>query len=252
MIDPMVTPDVALIGAGTWFANKIFGPSADLLGQSIRDYGTDRIRKIFGRAAEKVIENKISPLPPGYMMTFMEKASFSEDEENITEMWASLLANSAQGYTSRMTAYVDILSQMTSHDAEVISDLVPKEFSFSPAGSRAVNLKIEMINNLLRIISVELNAEDECRRVLVELLNMDFAWPAKIMSARLIWAQSGEVFPMSGGNPDSFASRDNLCRLGLLERFDLTTSLAPFSTAVEGFIVTALGVGFIQTCRNVL
>ena len=94
MVEPVSTS--LLIGAGAgWFANKVFGPSADALGQELKAYSSSRLGKIFKRAAERSKPEQVEALPPGFVVTFFQKASFSEDDESLTEMWANLLAQAA-------------------------------------------------------------------------------------------------------------------------------------------------------------
>ncbi|MEM8697187.1 MAG: Abi-alpha family protein [Pseudomonadota bacterium] len=252
MVEPVVTTGAALVGAAAWFTNKLFGPSVAAMGDAIRNYGTARIEKILGSAADKTDPDEVRALPPGFGMVFFQKASFSEDNDDLTEMWANLLSTAATNFTNRHVAYVEILSQLTAFDAKVLAELVPEDQFYDPAMSAPVNLRVELrlrITNGMRNIS---ESEQEAQEELQRLLKADLGWPGRITSARIHYRIDKKEFPVSGGVPDQFAAFDNLERLGLLEKFDITNSMKPYETAVEGVLVTMLGIGFIQTCRGAL
>ena len=254
MVEPVSTS--LLIGAGAgWFANKVFGPSADALGQELKAYSSSRLGKIFKRAAERSKPEQVEALPPGFVVTFFQKASFSEDDESLTEMWANLLAQAATEFTNRHAAYVTILSELTAFDAMILADLVPDDTPFFPQMSAPVNLKVELRRNLAREIKNISDTREGAQAEFDRLMNFNFEWPARITAARLHYQIDGDrknTSPLTGGRSDQFASFDNLCRLGLIERFDLNNSMTPYETAVEGILVTMLGIGFVQTCRGKL
>lgn len=247
MVEPVSTGLV--IGAG-WFANKLFGPSADALGEALKSYGTSRLEMIFKRAAEKADPKRVEALSPGFVVTFFQKASFSEDDESLTEMWANLLAQAATNFTNRHAAYVEILSELTAFDAMTIADLVPEDTPYFPQISAPVNFKVELRLNLAKEMRNISDTQEEAQAEFERLMNVGFAWPGRVTAARLHY-QDGEITrPISGGIPDQFASFDNLSRLGLLEKFDLSNSMTPYETAIEGVLVTMLGIGFVQTCTG--
>jgi hypothetical protein len=247
VVEPVST--TLAIGAG-WFANKLLGPSADALGKELQNYSSARMRKIFRRAAEKSNPDHVNALPPGFVMTFFQKASFSEDDDALTEMWANLLAEAATNFTNRHAAYVEILSELTAFDALTLANLVPEDAPFSPEMSAPVNLKVELRLAITKEMKKISNSHAEAQLEFDRLINLKFDWPGRITSARLHWRDGDVTRPISGGIGDQFASFDNLCRLGLLERFDLDNSMARYESAVEGVLVTMLGIGFVQTCRG--
>ena len=250
MVDPVVTPGVVLVGAGSWFAGKVFGPSAEALGDALRAYGTDRIQAIFGKAAKKVEGKSITPLPAGFAMNLIQKASFSEDTTTITEMWACLLAAAAQGFENRYASYVEILSQLTAFDAENLSKLVPEGFKYSPNMAAPVNLRTnlrrDIVSNLRNVSENRASAGDEFAR----LIQLKLEWPMQVTEIRIHYVDGGVNRPFEGGRPDTFHSLDNLKRLQLVEGFDVDNSIEPYETTVHGVFVTMLGVGLVQTCRD--
>ena len=250
MIEP-VTTGAALVGAGTWFANKLLGPSADALGSQFKAYASDRLNKIFSKAQTKLQSDKICELPPGFVMQFIQKASFSEDDEFLTEAWANLLANSAKKFDNRQSAFVEILSQLSARDARVLSGLVPEQTVYDPADSMPVslriNIKLKLASDLKHTSNSQAEAEDEIAR----LLQLDLGWPGRITAARVHYKADDETLPMEGGRPDQFATYDNLKRLGLIDWFDIDISIKPYETGLEGVLVSMLGIGFLQTCRKI-
>ena len=237
-------------GAAGWFADKLLGPSAQALGEQIKIYATDRIRKIVGKAAEKVDQAKIRPLPPGFAVIFFQRASFSEDEATLTDMWANLLASAGTSYSNRHAAYVEILSQLTGADALALSDFVPLETIYHPQMTRAVNLRLELLRSLAKSIKNVSETEEEARQELDRLFNYKFNWPGRVTSGRVYFKGIDHDRVITGGTGDHLGSIDNLVRLGLIEKFDVSNSLSQYDVAVEGILVTMLGVGFIQTCRG--
>jgi hypothetical protein len=247
MIEPISTG--LAVGAG-WFANKLFGPSADALGEALKSYGTSRLQKIFNRAAEKADPTEVEALPPGFVVTFFQKASFSEDDDSLTEMWANLLAQAATNFTNRHAAYVEILSELTAFDAMTIAELVPEDTPYFPQISAPVNLKVELRLKLAQEMKNISDTQEEAQAEFERLMNFKFDWPGRITAARIHYRDGDITRPITGGIPDQFASFDNLSRLGLVEKFDLNNSMKPYETAIEGVLVTMLGIGFVQTCRG--
>jgi hypothetical protein len=237
-------------GAGTWLADKLLGPSANALGEQIRAFAGDRLSKIFNRTESRIKPDAVHALPPGFLVQFVQKASFSEDDDTLTDMWANLLASAATKYVRRHAAYVEILSQLTGFDAEVLSRLVPTDTPYFPQLSAPVNLRIELLSKIARSIKNISKTQQEAHEELNRLFRTRLDWPGEITSGRVYFEGEGGNHPLTGGNPDQFASYDNLVRLGLIQRFDVSNSLSQYDVAVEGVLVTMLGIGFTQTCRG--
>jgi hypothetical protein len=250
LVEPVSGTGVVLFGAGAWLANKLFGPSADALGKELQTYGSNRLTKIFNRAQSKLSPDEVRPLPPGFALQLMQRASFSEEDEGLTEAWANLLANASRKFDSRFSSFVEILSQLSAFDAMVLSKLVPEETFYHPSTSMPVNLRLEiklkLASDLKSISDTKEDAENEFAR----LMKVDLGWPGRVTAARVHYRDGQDIRPISGGVSDQFASFDNLVRLGLVSRFDLDISMKPYETGLEGVLVTMLGIGFIQTCRN--
>jgi hypothetical protein len=247
-MEPIST--AVLAGGSAWLADKLLGPSADALGRELQLYGTSRLKKIFGQAETKIDLNDVAPLPPGFMLQFIQKASYSEDDDALTDAWSSLLANSAIRFNARHSAYVDILSQLNAFDAKQLSALVSEDSAHNPSDSKPVNLKLETKMRLAESLKTTSQTKSEAEDEFARLMKLDLGWPGRITSVRIHFKDGTESRPMSGGVPDQFASFDNLSRLGLIERFDIDVSMKPYETGLEGVLVTMLGIGFVQACRG--
>ena len=247
-----VSTGAALVAATAWFANKVLGPSAESLGKELDTYTTNRLARIFARTREKLDNNTVQALPPGFAVQYLQKASLSEDSEILTESWANLLASAATSFQSRHLAYIEILSQMSAFDAQMLEDFVAPDTLFTPQISKPVNLKIELRYRLAKEIKAISDTNEEARDELERLLALDLSWPGRITAGRVHYrdADKEKDCSVSGGVPDQFAAIDNLYRLGLVEHFDVDISMSPYATAVEGVLVTVLGIGFVQTCRG--
>lgn len=250
MVEPVSGAGIVLFGAGAWLAGRLFGPSADALGKELQIYGSNRLKKIFDRAQTKLLPHEVTPLPPGFALQFMQRASFSEDDDALTEAWANLLANASRKFDSRFTSFVEILSQLSAFDALVLSKLVPEDIYYDASQSMPVNLRMELKLKLANEIRSTSDSKEAAEEEFARLMQVDLGWPGRVTAARVHYKNSDGTFPMSGGVPDQFASFDNLVRLGLLGRFDIDISIKPYETGVEGVIVTMLGIGFTQTCRK--
>jgi hypothetical protein len=119
----LVSPGVVLLGSAAsgayWLLDKVLGPSAVALGETLKTYASDRISKIFGRAAEiidQIPDFEVEPLPPAFLLKFFQESSFSEDSESITEMWARILVNYEGFSTSRLAFFMSVLSKMSQRE----------------------------------------------------------------------------------------------------------------------------------------
>jgi hypothetical protein len=254
-----VTEPISLglaIGGGAWLADKVLGPSAEGMGEQLKAYAGDRLRKIFNRAEDKTDPELVRPLPPGFAMIFVQRASSSEDDPQLTEMWANLLKSAATSFSSRHTAYAEILSQLTPFDVSELSSFIDEQIPITPDGDRHVNRVVQ----LKRHVVTELNnvtrssiKHSESQEKFNELLNITTDWPMRVTQANLAFENlDGSIGSITGGRASMFDSVDNLVRLGLLERFSVSNSTDPYLIAVEGYFATGLGVSFVQTCRGKL
>jgi hypothetical protein len=251
-MNELVTAAQIIVGSQSvgWFADKLLGPSFDGLGEQFKAFAGARLNKIFGRANEKVQLDCVVALPPGFALTFVQKASFSEEDDLLTEMWSSLLACAGTKYESRQASYVDILSQMTAADARFLDDIVPLGGEGTLSAIRAVNEKIDTKVRLAKQIN-NISADEEAGlNEIQRLYNLDLGWPGQVNSARVYYANDGQNHLLSGGRPYDTSAQDNLVRLGVLETFEVSNSLTPMDVGFEGVFLTTLGLGLLRSCRS--
>lgn len=65
----IISAGAALVGSGAWFAAKLFGPSAEALGDQLKAYFTRRIESIFAAAGRLAADRglEIAPVPAGLL-----------------------------------------------------------------------------------------------------------------------------------------------------------------------------------------
>lgn len=121
-------PSVELV---TGFINRIFGPAADVLGDTvahpIREWQrlrVERATQVVVTAAEIVdrSDGEAHEVPPRLLLPILEKASL-EDAASLQEKWAALLANAAIQESSVLPAYADILGLLTPLDAFILENV---------------------------------------------------------------------------------------------------------------------------------
>ena len=237
-------------GAGGWLADKLLGPSFDALGEQFRAFAGKRLSSIFTTAGKMTDHEGLEALPPGFALEFIQKASFSEDDESLTKLWAGLLIEASKNFDSRHVSFVNILSQMTSGDAGVLDSLVPDDFYpislITVPVAINLNTRTKIASEIKNVCDSDIEAEAEINR----LISLDLGWPGKITSARIYYKEKEEQQVLTGGILDKKSSFENLLRLGLLEKFEVSNSLTPYAVGVEGYLLTVLGLMFIQTCRG--
>ena len=129
MADPSwISTGAALVGTGAWFADKIFGPSADALGTNLKVHLQSRLPQIFGRAEEiaRLEGRQIEQVKPGLLTRMIIDASSSEEAPEITDWWAGLFvsAGSHQVETNVHAVFSDIMAMIGPKEADVLKEFV--------------------------------------------------------------------------------------------------------------------------------
>jgi hypothetical protein len=238
-------------GAGAWLADKLLGQSFAALGEQFQAFAGKRLKAIFAKAEELNSGNSLNPLPPGFALEYLQKASFSEDDEELTILWAGLLLQASENFNNRHPSFVNILSQLTVDDALVLEKIVDEDFPPIKMVSFPVTLNSDtrrlVANGMKNVSDTDSEAEAEITR----LLQLDLKWPGHVTAARVYYQDGDKQHPITGGDLMRKSSFENLLRLGLLEKFEVSNSITPYSVAVEGYLATVLGISFVQTCRGV-
>lgn len=241
-------------GAGAWLADKLLGASAEALGEQIKAFAGHRLRRIFTRAAAKADPASVNALPPGFAIQFVQKASFSEDSDVITEMWASLLVDAGSAVTYRHTVFADILTQMGSDGAKFLGDMVDgSDWEFSIPNE--VGLADSLYQRYRKTLRWETLDEQEAAAEAQRLLETKVLWPV-----RPILASYPHRIP--GDNPAATGTRvacnprpdplmiDVLARQRLVTEFDFDFQPGWASPRLTGIYLTELGLDLVKTCQK--
>jgi len=112
------------------FLTKVFGPAADELGLMVRDrvaaHRHANLIKIVGKAKRHLDKAGVSPkvLPLSIIHPMLHAASL-EDNEELQDRWAALLANAAdpRQLVQVLPSFSSILQQLTPADAKLFSTI---------------------------------------------------------------------------------------------------------------------------------
>lgn len=97
-----------------------------LLGDAVRLARVSVAAKITRKAAEIGRENGLTLVAPPlkFLVPFFEKASLEEEEDaDLLEMWANLLASAGSHYQDRMMRFTSILSEMGSAQVRLFDSI---------------------------------------------------------------------------------------------------------------------------------
>ncbi len=111
---------LAILGAKDLIV-KILGPTADLIGENLREYterGARNIRIIFEKTAQRLGDeiNTPSSVPPNILKVILNEGYYCEDEMSA-EYFAGILAysRSDKSRDDRGITYLSLVSQMSNY-----------------------------------------------------------------------------------------------------------------------------------------
>ncbi len=142
MSEPITTVGLGAVAAylGKDGLNKILGPTADYLGESLRDFTQKRaqnVGRIFGNAEQKLGKKIEEPgqIPPKVLKTIINEGSYSDDEITV-EYFGGILASSRteQGRDDRGARIGKILDGLSVYQIRthyIVYTLVRKIFKDS-------------------------------------------------------------------------------------------------------------------------
>lgn len=268
MVEPVTTGALLVgsaFGAGAWFVEKVLGPSADAMGQSLRLFLSERISKVFARAEELVGDrDSLQQIPPAFMIKFIQAASFSEDTDVITDLWANLLISSSKKFSNRNALYVDILEGLSSEDAILLDELTTSEILGVPVNNSM--LHVGGVKNALQSSAVSYLAKNGLNHF---DLDGAYKFSENIFESRTVsspkiigWEISYRPYVSDNnsktifynlfhklGHSDSVAPYDALIRQRLVCEFNFNFNVGSL-VEVHGVAVTSLGLQFITCCRG--
>jgi hypothetical protein len=134
--------------------SNITGPSSKTIGRMLNAMLCTQMRnvvRVYGRAAEMLnsVGVPLAPVPLKLLKPILDGASTEEDEE-VQEIWAALLANAGGGAepSTVSPAYPEILRQLSTNDAKVMKGLFEKAKA-KPRPSRDLGGLAEIHMNFL-------------------------------------------------------------------------------------------------------
>jgi hypothetical protein len=128
---PEIAKGAAALGAAipfTGIVKRMLGPAADEVAEMWRDrvrlYRYERQLKCVEKAEKMAKEAGFTPqaVPPKILFPLLEGASF-EDDKDLHDMWASLLANAASSVTPSVVrpGFIAVLRQMAPDEAALLN-----------------------------------------------------------------------------------------------------------------------------------
>lgn len=216
---------------------KAFGPLAEEVGQDLKEryhnYRLRRSKRLFARTEEFLFQAQIDPrpVPPAILISAIENGSI-QDDDDLQDRWAALLANMANPdfMSETMPVFLEILRQLSGREARLLDLIYAKLAPLAPPPPVALDpaaLRIGTFGVLLALYTEANNLPE----------------PTAVDSKLNV---RGDIF-------ESFnVSLNNLSRLGVLasEPDAIPHRLRPaFNEGEMQFYLTALGYTFVRACR---
>jgi hypothetical protein len=117
----------------TAIVKKMLGPAADELAEMWRDqvrlYRYERQLKCVEKAEKMATDAGFTPqaVPPKILFPLLEGASFEENED-LHDMWAALLANAASSMKKTVRpGFISILREMAPDEAELLNSIFDQQ-----------------------------------------------------------------------------------------------------------------------------
>jgi hypothetical protein len=264
MADAIITTGAALVASGSWFADRIFGPSVDALGQNLKAHLQSRLPSIFGRAEEiaKSENLTLEPVKPGLLSRMIVDASFSEDSLEITEWWANLFVQAASVQTEANVhaVFSDIMAVVGPREAALLRNfvdyyrsntkfLVPQDRA-KARSSDAVFQETLLFSILKKHpLSMGTSREVECHfeNPRIPLPVRTFAWKVPDrQDGDLVWRISTLNWYAENQVPIEILERSRVFKF---TRFEIPI-IADESSWVDLVGLTELGIAFFEACAR--
>lgn len=107
-----------------------FTQGMGLIGDHLRFHREKVIIKIGEMAKDKAKKEglKLNPVPPKFMVPFIEKASCEDLEGELVELWANLLKGAATNYESGLLNFIQILSSIGEEEAKLLKKIIIEKY----------------------------------------------------------------------------------------------------------------------------
>jgi hypothetical protein len=251
-------PGAAGAAALAWFGGKVFGPSAEALGENLRAFLAHRVSKVFAKAGEMGQDLGIEPQPirPGLLTRMIMDASFSEDTAEITDWWANLFLDASVTGSNEHAVFSDIMALLGPAEAQCLTDFIRSfqhgaspSFGKSPPWIVTLGSKFE---GAVEIWMRDDGTPGRNARILNNFMHGDPSWPMRPTEWRIfVDIPGGESSLMYGHNPwftNNLLPLDILTRAGLLATLSSSYSVFGGSPWVRGIGLTTLGYNFYAAC----
>lgn len=238
-----------------------FAEKRGLLADRIRLQREDVLIEIAGKARERLaIEGKVaSPLPNKFLVPLLEKASLEEPGGILVERWADLLANASLNPDSAHPRFIQVLSEMSVADAELLQKIsmhgidyfkYPRQafydspLDFSPKFIRdEVSQVIEKSLDNIEGLYDEIFSKFENPGVYLIDISAFNSDPEEFYSCR---TDKDDVISHAAFNLTVLVS------LGLIREYELEFTSKSYQISVSYVVLTELGTDFISKCDSAL
>ncbi len=207
-------------GAAAWVVDKLLGPSAEGLGEQIKMYAGSRLTAIFSRIAELTGPDNVPLLEPALAVEGLRKASLSEEDVLVTDMWARLLLNSSENSASKSLIFADILSQLSANEANILNEISLKRAEHDSNADREI-YSLEASLQSLEFFSEPgrgFESEDATAQVYEVLLTKRNIFPTSLRFIEFDRMHLGFRNSMAFRSDEELLSLGVLARQGLLAR----------------------------------
>jgi hypothetical protein len=117
------------VESGLRVMRDLFGESfkvaGGMLGDKMYAWQVQRRAKLAAGAKQIIDEEGIDPRPlaTGFLVDYFEAAGRSEEDDQIDEMWARLLASAVKDDTGQHPSFVNVLRQLSGREARFLSEI---------------------------------------------------------------------------------------------------------------------------------
>jgi hypothetical protein len=204
------------------FLKQLFGPSAEVIGEDLalrhRERLFNNLVEVLARAKRKLTSTGVSPheVPLKIIHPLLEAAALEENTD-LREMWANLLAGAAtEGATPFAASYIDIIKQLSVEEARFLNLL-------------HITLRAEMKEY------DALSPEDRKRHPTQRLGRFDELKSLVFQAAEVNITEENHDFV----HALAMSTLENMCRLGILRE--------PWF-GQDSYRIGAFGLIFLQAC----
>lgn len=244
-----------------WFGGKVFGPSADALGENLRAYLATRVSTVFAKAGEIAQERQLEPGPirPGLLSRMIVDCSFSDDSDDITKWWANLFVDASLSSSNEHAVFSDMIALFGPAEAKCLREFVESfphasepSFGRAPAWMDVLESKFEAAVKAWLGAGEWADRHDE---IVGNFRYGDPSWPMRptewLLYRRV--ESEEELVPAYGHSQwytQNLLAIDILKRAGVFASLDASMPVWGGNIWVRGLGLTTLGYEFYRACEG--